>query len=141
MKSISSGAKFIDWIVGMVFFGIIGPPVIREKDGANVATNPNEKAGSIMGYEMTDKNGEVHIIGNSAVIKDAIGKIGEGGIARIEFLGKGVNAKNQPVNRFKIDQLDDMAEWHKLDPLDEDEKEPEFIPEHVEENTPKKGKK
>jgi hypothetical protein len=142
MKSVVSGAKFIVWTVGMIFFGRIGKPVIREKDGANAEQNPNEKAGTIMGYEIVDKNGEVHILGNSATIKNAVEKVGEGAIVRIEFLGKGTNAKNQPVNLFKIDELESVEEWHQLDPLDNDgEPDAEFVPEPVADDEPKKGKK
>ncbi len=148
MKTIISGANFLKFVENQIVFGRVGKVVKREKDGANVATNPNEKAGSIMGYELIDKFGNVQIIGASATIKDTFEKLGENAIVKITFLGKGENAKKQPVNRFKIEQLDDADEWAQLDPLPEDHEseltdaEESSEPETEPETKPvKKGKK
>lgn len=109
-ENVISGAEFWDFDTDPIFAGeFTGKPAIREKDGKNAETNPNERAGSIMGFNFVDKNGEMFIIGNSHQIAKAIEDCGKKGYKhprlRIEFLGQSPNASGQKVNRYKIDLL------------------------------------
>lgn len=107
-----SGAEFHDFDEEPVFAGIYHKPVIREKDGPNVEKNPNEKAGTVMGYQFTtlldfntdkERQGYDAIVGNSEQIKRGLEQAKDGDIYRIEFKGKTTNSKNQPVNIYRVD--------------------------------------
>jgi len=99
-----SGAEFWDFEESPIFIGKYMDKVIREKDGPNAATNPNEKAGSVMGFKFEDEFGQEHIIGNSNSIQKALEKIGynKNVILYIEFEGKTTLASGKPFNRFHI---------------------------------------
>lgn len=111
MKTVTSGANFFkfDEKLAPEFKGKMIKPVIREKDGED----ENQKAGSVMGYEFMDVDGELHIIGNSHAIEKAVkdGSIKPGDFVLITFKGKTTNRANKPVNVFKIDLFDDEAEF------------------------------
>lgn len=117
VRNLVSGADFHDFNEEPVFVGRYRGPVIREKDGPNVATNPNEKAGTVMGYKFTElldfdlpteKEGHDSIVGNSDQIKRGLEKAKDGEIYKIEFLGKTENSKKQPVNRFRVDLIEEQ---------------------------------
>lgn len=105
LETLISGAEFHNFDEEPIFEGAFQHAVIREKDGPNAATDPNEKAGSVMGYLFVDDSGMETIIGNSHSVAKAIGKVGKGDILRFQFLGKGQTASNKPFNRFKIDLM------------------------------------
>lgn len=117
-RNLISGAEFYDFEEhGKIFAGSYHRPVIREKDGPNVANNPNEKAGTIMGYLFTqfvdfdtpeERAGQECIIGASEQITRAMEKAKEGDIYVFEYLGKTQNSKGQPVNRFRIDMVEEL---------------------------------
>lgn len=103
-RTLVSGAEFHDFEKdSTVYAGFYGKPVLREKDGLNAEINPNERAGSVMGFLFKDENGVDTIIGNSHQVAKALEQAKEGDFYRIEFLGKTQNAQGKPVNRFKID--------------------------------------
>lgn len=107
MKNLVSGADFHNFETSPVFVGMFtGETVKREKDADGSADDANKKAGAIMGYVFEDKNGNLVNIGNSYLIAKAIEQIKSGDWLRIEFTGKAKNSKGQPVNRYKIDQLE-----------------------------------
>lgn len=106
-ETLVSGATFWDFDVKPVFIGsFTGKEILREKDGKNAATNPNEKAGSVMGFEFKDVDGNVHLIGNSySIAKIFAGKEGQKHVGKkmfIEFEGKDEQAGKPPFNRFHI---------------------------------------
>ena len=113
MKTIQSGAQFWDPSEGEVLRGIFGKAVIREKDGQG----ENQKKGDVMGYEIIKHDESTVILGNSAAIKKLVdeGTIKENDILQISYLGKGENAKNQPFNRYKIEQFDSREEWDSVE--------------------------
>lgn len=119
MKTITSGANFFkfDEKLSPIFKGKMIKPVIREKDGED----ENQKAGSVMGYEFADVNGELHIIGNSHAIEKAVttGQMKPGDFVVITFKGQTKNRLGKPVNVFKIDLFDDEAEFFASFPGDE----------------------
>lgn len=108
-KKLITGAEFWDFDNHPIFIGVLGSPVLREKDGKG----ENQKAGSIMGWNFTDRNGEVQLIGASHQIEKAVGMVTPGAIMRIEFKGQ-IEGANGKVNRFGIDQLDDQTEWDEV---------------------------
>lgn len=99
LETIVSGAEFWDFEKNAQFDGIYLSNSMREQDSL---TNPDQKAGDIMGYVCEDDKGEQHIIGNSYAIEKGIDAIKVGDKIRVTFLGKSLNSKNQPVNRFKF---------------------------------------
>lgn len=105
-ESLISGADFWDFEQEPVFEGAYVKEVIREKDGPDAATDPNQKAGSIMGYLFVTDDGDEAIIGNSHSVAKAISKCAPKDYLRFQYLGKGQTASNKPFNRFKIDLLD-----------------------------------
>jgi|SRR3989304_3732928 len=102
-RTVISGAEFKEFVEGEIYVGVYGEPVIRKKDGLDVANNPNEKAGTTMGYTFQDDNGVDVIIGASQQVTEVMQQCKKGDYVRFTFLGKGVNSKNQPFNRFKIE--------------------------------------
>lgn len=118
IRNLISGAEFHDFKKdNAVFIGYYIRPVKREKDGVNVNNNPNEKAGTVMGYLFTElKNFETEheekgydsIVGASEQITRAMEGAVEGDLYRFEFLGETTNSKNQPVNRFRIDKIEEL---------------------------------
>lgn len=119
MKTVSAGAEFFKFEnIGDTLRGILGQPVKHEKD-----SDPNKdgvvehKAGDIMGYLCEQSNGEFTILGNSAIIEKHVnnGDIKAGDILQVCYKGKGLTSKNKPVNMFKIDVLDDVDEWAKIE--------------------------
>ncbi len=113
MEKIVSGAEFHDFEKTARVIGILGEPVIREKDGKG----DNQKIGDVMGYCVTLSDDSEVIVGNSASIEKVVteGKIKKGEIILFEFLGKGKTADNQPFNRFKIGRLKDGIEWAEME--------------------------
>lgn len=107
-ETIVSGATFWDFDKKPVFMGTFtGKEILREKDGKNAATNPNEKAGSVMGYEFKDVDGNIHLLGASysitKVFGGAEGKKRAGVVMYIEFEGQEPAANGKPAfNRFHI---------------------------------------
>lgn len=106
-ETLVSGAVFWDFDENPVFIGsFTGKEIIRERDGKNADKNPNEKAGSVMGFEFKDENGDIHLLGNSySIAKVFSGKEGKARIGQkmyIEFEGKEEQAGKQPFNRFHI---------------------------------------
>lgn len=102
-KNLISGADFKEFGEGEIYEGTFLRETIREKDGPNVASNPNEKAGTVMGYLFRNDSGKEEIIGASHQITEVMKKASQGDYFRFTFLGKTENAKGQPVNRFRID--------------------------------------
>jgi len=108
-----SGADFWDFEEYPVFTGKFIRDVIRETDGKNAATNPNEKAGSTMGFLFShvdlstgEETGEETIIGNSFSIEKALkDPKAKSSVLWIEFLGKKDakdTANGRPFNQFHI---------------------------------------
>lgn len=94
---------------GVIFVGKYCGSVVREKDGKDAATNPNEKAGSIIGYDFEQEETGLHfIIGNSHAIQKGLEKAeySKEALFEIEFLGKGTTANNKPYNRFEVSILE-----------------------------------
>ena len=105
-KTIVSGAEFYDFEKNPVFVGKYLRDVVREKDGKNAATNPNEKAGSVMGYLFQAETGDETIIGNSFSIQKALQDPKNREVTLwIEFEGK-TEIKGKPFNRFHIQTVD-----------------------------------
>lgn len=102
-ETLVSGAEFWKFEENAVFIGNYVKNVVRDKDGKNAATNPNEKAGSIMGYMFADEFGQEHIIGNSHSIQKALEQIkfDKTVTLYIEFEGK-TTVNGKPFNRFHI---------------------------------------
>lgn len=109
-ETLTTGADFFKFSeTNPVFCGKYVRPVLREKDGKNAATNPNEKAGSIMGYLFVSADGgkEV-IIGNSKAIEDVL-KV-EANKKRtlwIEWTGKTDLGGGKTFNRFHIQTVNE----------------------------------
>lgn len=100
-ETIVSGAAFWDFEKEPVFVGTYIRNVIREKDGKNAATNPNEKAGTVMGFLFRGEDGGEHIIGNSYSIQKALVNEKYRSVPLwIEFEGK--DPGPPPFNRFHI---------------------------------------
>lgn len=110
MKNLISGAEFHNFEKVPVFIGKYSSDQMREKDGPDAETNPDQKAGALMGYNFEDANGDLHLIGASALIKKAVSVCKIGDWLKIEFTGKAKNAKGQQVNRFKIDVFESESE-------------------------------
>lgn len=94
---------------GVEFIGKYLGEVKREKDGKDAETNPNEKAGSVMGFNFVQEGTDrVWIIGNSDAIKKGLEKTGYNPdlLYCIEFLGKGKTANGKPYNRFEVSVLE-----------------------------------
>lgn len=118
IRNLISGAEFHDFEEdSAVVYGRFIGPVKREKDGPNVDKNPNEKAGTVMGYQVEeiinfdDDNERVSgytIIGASEQINRGLERAKHGELYRFEFMGKTVNSKNQPVNRFRVDIIEEQ---------------------------------
>lgn len=98
MVTLVSGAEYFDFEVNPVFDGTYLRPMYREKDGAK-----GQHAGDLIGFYFADGDGEEHIIGNSHAIEKAITMIKPGRKLRITFQGQTLNAKNQKVNKFKVE--------------------------------------
>lgn len=102
-RTVITGAEFKEFEIGEVFEGAYIEKVIREKDGPNVAKNPNEKAGTVMGYLFKPDGGFSEIIGASHSVNEVMERCKKGDYVRFTFLGKGENSKGQPFNRFQIE--------------------------------------
>jgi hypothetical protein len=113
MKTIVSGADFFDFDLKPVFSGKFLHTVIREADSE---TNKDFKKGDVMGYMFQDINGDDHIIGASHQITKALTAEdqGVGNYYKITYLGKGQTAKNQPFNKYEVEQYDDEKEFKEL---------------------------
>lgn len=115
MKSRSTGATFHDFEkTPFVAFRLIGQ-VLREQDAEGHEKDDNKKKGAVLGYEgldlMTD---EATIVGNSHAISKNLKDAKPGTVFGIKFLGKTENSKNQPVNRFQIDEAENDEDVAKL---------------------------
>lgn len=110
MKTVTSGADFVNFTEGMEYCGKFLQPVLREQDSP---TDPDKKKGDLMGFLFENPDGGNDIVGASHAIEKALTSEGNGAgcFYRITFLGKGENAKGQPFNRFKIEQFDDENEY------------------------------
>lgn len=110
MRQIISGADFFDFEKTAIFSGKFESVVRREKDHP---TDFTIKAGDVMGYLFTDKNGDQHIVGASHQIEKALTAENEGvgNYYKIEYLGKGTTAANKPFNKFRVDAYEDEKEF------------------------------
>lgn len=104
--TVVSGADFHNFEEEPYFEGFYLKPVVREQDSAD----GDHKKGDLMGYLFADADtGEEVIIGNSHQIEKTLRtpykgteiKDLEDCIICIRYLGKGVNSKKQPFNKFK----------------------------------------
>lgn len=105
-RTVVTGAEFKEFEIGEVFEGAFVEKVIREKDGPEADKNPNQKAGTVMGYLFKPDKGFPEIIGASHSVNEVMERVKKGDYVRFTFLGKGQNAKNQPFNRFQIEVAD-----------------------------------
>lgn len=109
MRSIITGAAFLELAAGESFSGKFLRPVLREKD----SPDGSQKAGSIMGYEFADVHGDIHIVGASHQIEKALTAEGEGigNFYKITFMGKEETSNGKPFNRYKVDAYNDEKEF------------------------------
>lgn len=107
MKPLVSGAGFHNFETVPKFIGRYQKPVIREKDAEGSDDDDSKKKGAVIGYQFEDVDGTQVNVSNSALIRKAIEQVKPGAVLFIEFTGKGKNAKGQPVNRFRVDELED----------------------------------
>lgn len=99
-----SGAEFHDFEKDPYLVGVYnGEKSVREKDG----TEPNQKAGDIMGYVFTTKKGEKTICPANFSVKQAIEKIGTNlpAIVEVTFLGKTALDGGKNFSRMRIQKL------------------------------------
>lgn len=102
-RTVITGAEFWEPTEGEVFEGTYIENVIRKKDGPKAATEPNQKAGALMGYLFKADNGREEIVGNSQQVMEVMSNCKFGDYVRFTFLGKGETAAKQPFNRFRIE--------------------------------------
>lgn len=102
-RTVITGAEFWEPAEGEIFEGTYMENVIRKKDGPKAATEPNQKAGALMGYLFKADNGREEIVGNSQQVMEVMSNCKFGDYVRFTFLGKGETAAKQPFNRFRIE--------------------------------------
>lgn len=91
--------------------------VLREKDGPNAASKPNEKAGALMGFLCEDLvRGGTVIVGSSTLIEQAMKTAKEGTVFGIEFHGKkqSTTDKSRSINSFSVVEAENEKEVEQL---------------------------
>jgi hypothetical protein len=100
-----------------IFIGKFVENFLRREDSK---TEPDKKAGDLMGYKFTDEDGNEEIIGSSSTVKQVMQPddkdkepVKAGEIIGFEFLGKGITSKKRPFNKFNIYLFDSFEEAKK----------------------------
>lgn len=106
--TLTSGAEYWDFEEEPEFIGVYDSLVQRKQDDPKTGG----KEGDIIGFNFIDEENEMHIIGNSYAIEEALQmdfngkKVMDSGYAlKIVFKGQGQKADGQKFNRFKISIL------------------------------------
>lgn len=106
-KTLVSGAGYHDFKTSPVYQGQYRRNVVREKDG-DLAKNPPEKAGDLIGFIFEDEFGQETIISNSFNILKALEaiKYDTKTTLWIEFQGKVAGKGGRMVNRFHVQTVE-----------------------------------
>jgi len=107
-QKLASGAEFFkfDLEANKTFVG----KFLSERIGMREDLQTHEKKEGIIGYDFVDHDGVEWIIGDSYSVRKSLNAdMGNGktakdlpGVFEIEFLGKIVDAKGKPFNRFDV---------------------------------------
>jgi len=95
-----------------IFIGKFVEKFLRKEDSK---TEPDKKAGDLMGYKFVDESGNEEIVGSSSTVKQVMEpETGEpvkaGAVIGFEFLGKGITSKKRPFNKFNIYEFNSFEE-------------------------------